>query len=277
MNVQATSSATDTTIASRNTGGQLGKDEFLNLLVTQLKNQDPLDPMDNTESIAQMAQFSALEQMQNISNAMQLQTATTMIDKGVKAEVQGEYGTELVFGQVISAKQKDGDIYLTMQDGREIKASEAKSILGETGVLQEAQNLVGQRVYLRSTNTTDEFSMPQVGIIGVRVADDETGIGATKLIPETITALNPTLANAKSLIGQEVYVKVYKAGKETGLITKVKIKDGIWERNEEDGPEILKLVDVDGNKIAFTSYLCKTNEVLELKDIWNVVPSEEEI
>lgn len=53
-------------------GGNLGKEEFLNLLVTQMSYQDPLNPMDGTESIAQLAQFSALEQMQNVNDQIQL-------------------------------------------------------------------------------------------------------------------------------------------------------------------------------------------------------------
>lgn len=49
----------------------LGKDDFLKLLTTQLRNQDPLNPMDNTAFVAQMAQFSSLEQMQNMNGALQ--------------------------------------------------------------------------------------------------------------------------------------------------------------------------------------------------------------
>lgn len=48
----------------------MGKDAFLQLLVTQLQNQDPLNPMENTEFVAQLAQFSSLEGIQNLNSTM---------------------------------------------------------------------------------------------------------------------------------------------------------------------------------------------------------------
>ncbi len=52
-------------------GGQdMDKDAFLELMIAQLKNQDPLDPMDGTEYAAQLAQFTSLEQLTNLNESM---------------------------------------------------------------------------------------------------------------------------------------------------------------------------------------------------------------
>lgn len=58
-------------------GQQLGKDDFLRLLVTQLRNQDPLNPLDQNQFLSQTAQFTALEQLQNINKALGNLTATS--------------------------------------------------------------------------------------------------------------------------------------------------------------------------------------------------------
>ncbi|NLZ53281.1 MAG: flagellar hook capping protein [Thermoanaerobacteraceae bacterium] len=66
----------------------LGKDDFLKLLVTQLRYQNPLEPMDNKEYIAQLAQFSSLEQMQNLNLQLANLSAIGTIGKTAKAVVE---------------------------------------------------------------------------------------------------------------------------------------------------------------------------------------------
>ena len=64
-----------TTGAAQTTGGptqELDRDAFLNLLITQLQNQDPLDPTDSVEFTAQLAQFSSLEQLGNVNDNLKL-------------------------------------------------------------------------------------------------------------------------------------------------------------------------------------------------------------
>lgn len=69
-------SSTSTVTGDRNSGlfknasKEMGKDDFLLLLVTQLRYQDPLNPMENTEFVSQLAQFRSLESSSNIESAI---------------------------------------------------------------------------------------------------------------------------------------------------------------------------------------------------------------
>lgn len=75
------------------TGNALGKDAFLQLMVTQMRYQDPLQPQDNSQFIAQLAQFSSLEQMTNIAQG---QTQQTTQLQGLQTMTQLTFEHQLV-------------------------------------------------------------------------------------------------------------------------------------------------------------------------------------
>jgi flagellar basal-body rod modification protein FlgD len=73
--ISPVSAAAHDTPASSSAAGQIGgiaptEGTFLTLLVTQLKNQDPLNPTDSTQFVSELAQFSSLEQLMNINTGV---------------------------------------------------------------------------------------------------------------------------------------------------------------------------------------------------------------
>ena len=64
-------SNSNTSGVSTSKDSALGKDDFLNLLVAQLQNQDPLEPMDSTAFTSQLAEFSSLEQLANVNENLE--------------------------------------------------------------------------------------------------------------------------------------------------------------------------------------------------------------
>ena len=81
-------------------GNTMGKDDFLRLLVVQLKNQDPLDPVKNEDMASQLAQFSQLEELTNIRDAVE---ESTQASNGVTSAVNSMLSTTLIGKQARSA------------------------------------------------------------------------------------------------------------------------------------------------------------------------------
>lgn len=123
---------------------ELGKDDFLKLLITQLRHQDPLNPVDDKEFIAQMAQFSSLEQMQNLNTKVEQLIDTfneqVMIQEGsyhenlvsqainlIGKEVTAFSDDKLISGLVSSMKMVNGQPNLVI-NGQVIKISQVEKV-----------------------------------------------------------------------------------------------------------------------------------------------------
>lgn len=126
---------------------ELGKSDFLKILMTQLQHQDPMSPMKDTAFISQMANFSSLEQMMNMNNAIQnlvqnqavspILQYSHMIGKEVSYQVTDEETGEPLEskeGKVVAVSQDKGMAILELANGEKIYAdSITKVSLPEPG------------------------------------------------------------------------------------------------------------------------------------------------
>ncbi len=118
---------------SKTTAEQNGmdKDAFLQLLVAQMKYQDPLQPTSNTEYISQYATFSQVEQIQNMAATMELTRASSMVGKLVTVESTSAAGeTKQVQGIVEFVSYENNKAYVSI-DGTLYSADDVVAIVDE--------------------------------------------------------------------------------------------------------------------------------------------------
>jgi len=101
--------------------------DYMNLLITQLRNQNPLEPLDNNEMASQLAQFSQLQQLESMNSSFSSVLATTertyansLIGKEVSFAAETQTGTqEIVSGSVDEVYNNvEGQIILAVGDNR---------------------------------------------------------------------------------------------------------------------------------------------------------------
>ena len=105
---------------------EMGKDQFLKLLVGQLQNQDPMNPMEDKDFMGQMAQFSSLEQMTNMAGTLNSQRAFSMLGRDVVYN-NDETG-ELVTGKVEKVSIDGSTTTLTIGGVSGIKTEAVKEV-----------------------------------------------------------------------------------------------------------------------------------------------------
>jgi flagellar basal-body rod modification protein FlgD len=164
-------SASSTSQSSgRTVTNDLGKDEFLKLLVAQLQNQDPTNPMDNTEFIAQMAQFSALEQMQQLGTAFTYSQAYSLVGKTVSADITNSDGTiSNVTGVVGGVTSIKGEPYLFI-DGNFVPMDSSITVIGQgmDESLLQGVSMIGK--YIKGAYLDENQEMQDISGIVERVA-----------------------------------------------------------------------------------------------------------
>lgn len=101
------------------TGVSLGQDQFLQLLVAQLQNQDPLDPVSDREFIAQLASFSTLQGIQSLNTSFAQMLKLQQLTQGVEligrtVDYAPAGGGAAQSGRVDSVAVDNGQIVLTV-------------------------------------------------------------------------------------------------------------------------------------------------------------------
>lgn len=170
--------------SDRNVSNDLGKDDFLKLLITQLQHQDPLEPMEDQDFIAQIAQFSSLEQMQNLNNSFSYSMGFSLMGKYISAAVTDEETGEvrLVEGEVSAVRSEAGVVYLVV-DGEDVPIDKITNV-SETPLgiqdmdIEKYNGLIGLLSTVKTTLEGEEKPYSMDGIIA-KIQKGADGIYAT--------------------------------------------------------------------------------------------------
>ncbi len=137
--------------------GRMGKNEFLKLLTTQLKYQDPMDPMDGKDMAADLAQFSGLEQLLNINDKLEAQ-------QGQYSSLLTAMNNTVAMGTIGKTVMAAGDYVTLAQDatgalGATVTADIATSGVATLTLLDRSGKEVGSRTLGYVTAGRREFDI----------------------------------------------------------------------------------------------------------------------
>jgi flagellar basal-body rod modification protein FlgD len=115
--VESASQSSLSNTSSTSSSSGTDKESFLQLLVAQMKYQDPLEPTSNTEYISQYAQFTQVEEMQNMASSMDLQRASQLVGQEVYIKTTSSSGnTSYVQGKVDYVVYENNKAYLSINE-----------------------------------------------------------------------------------------------------------------------------------------------------------------
>ena len=142
----------------------MNKDTFLQLLVAQMKYQDPLEPTSNTEYISQYATFTQVEEIQNMAASMELSRASSLVGQEVMIETKDEDGvTKSVQGKVDYVTYENGKAYVSIDESL-YSVSDVTSIVDKTymDAYALASNLIKRLTELPAVNAVSEKDLVEI-------------------------------------------------------------------------------------------------------------------
>lgn len=206
----------------------MDKDAFLQLLVAQMKYQDPLQPTSNTEYISQYAQFSQVEQMQNMAASSDLARASSLVGQEVYVKTTTSSGeTKYVQGKVDYVVYENGKAFLSID---------------ESLYSLDDLDTVADKDYMNASNKAYEFSVSlnKLPVLGSIEERDAEAIETLQKTYEEMTEYEKKFVAKDTVKKLNAYIdklaEVRKAAEEN---QKAEETENTEETKEEDivGPE----------------------------------------
>ena len=167
---------------------ELGKDAFLELLVTQMKYQDPLNPNTDTEYIAQLATFSQLEQLQNLSATTNNTQAFSLVGKSVMMKTETSLGnTSYISGKVDYVAMSGKKTQISV-DGKLYDFDQLDTVLSDEYVIKQGLPKVPDAANLQfdANNPKDLSFNVNLGSGETVASDVRVAIGESVLDPSLV-------------------------------------------------------------------------------------------
>ena len=121
---------------TKTTNNEMGKDQFLQLLVTQMQYQDPLNPQTDSTFVAQLAQFTSLEQMQNLNQTSVNNQALNLVGREVVVNAGTDSAKNLIQGTVDYVTMQNNEAYLSV-NGTLYSIDKLQQVYDTTYVIQQ--------------------------------------------------------------------------------------------------------------------------------------------
>ena len=183
---------------TKTANSSLDKDAFLQLLVAQMKYQDPLEPTSNTEYISQLATFSELEEMQNLTSGMTLQRASALV---------GQYCFMKVTDSSGNTTHPEGYVDYVVYENNKAYLS-----INETLYSIDDLDTVADSAYMQASKAAEAFvkEMNKLPAAGKITQDNMKSIADLITVYENMTSYQKEFLGKENTAVYEEYVKKFQ-------------------------------------------------------------------